>query len=183
MAIHAIICTRSREDISEVTDKLLTFLSRCKIKVFLISGAKSIFSAYKNAYKRINPNPEDIIIFCHDDIEIREEPEAFVEKLDKIFSESTQRGFVGPAGTTHLGETAVWWDQTLWRQRKHRGRVAHVDPQGKEYWTDYTPNKCPTREVVVLDGLFLAATPKCIEAVGLEKPEYFKGFLRYSLYL
>ena len=175
MAIHAIICTRSREDISEVTDKLLTFLSRCKINVFLISRAESIFKAYQRGFGYANPAEEDIVIFCHDDIEIREEPEEFVAKLEAMFTESTTRGFVGAAGTTHLGETAVWWERTLWEARKHRGRVSHITPEGVEYWTDYTPNKCPTREVVVLDGLFLAATPKCIEAVGLEKPEYFTG--------
>lgn len=172
MDIHAIICTRSSKDVSEVTDKLVTFLSRCKINVFLISGAKSIFTAYQNAFNKINPADDDLVILCHDDIEIRDTPEDFIAKLKRTLNKSWPWvGFVGPAGTTHLGDSAVWWDQKLWKEGKHRGKVSHMDPLGHEYVTRYgSPD-----EVVVLDGLFLAATAKCIKQVGLQKPSYFEG--------
>ena len=70
-----------------------------------------------------------------------------------------------------LGADAVWWDQTRWQQGKHRGRVVHVNKQGQEFVTTYGH----PGDVVVLDGLFLAAKRKVIEDVGLEKPEYFEG--------
>jgi len=170
MNIHAIVCTRSRKEITPTTDKLLSYLVSCGIKVCLIGGSTSIYRAYHGAYLKINPDAEDIIIFCHDDIEIREKPSIFVEKLKKRLEEPAT-GFVGPAGTTHLGETAIWWDLDLWKQGKHRGKVIHLTPEGQEYVSPYGPPD----DVVVLDGLFLAAKPKVIEDIGLEKPEYFEG--------
>jgi|TARA_A100000172_G_scaffold42715_1_gene26182 hypothetical protein len=170
MKIHAIICTRSRDDISATTDRLINFLCRCEIGVYLVAGAKSLFSAYKGAYNKIAPGKDDIIIFCHDDIEIREKPEVFTKKLKELLNEP-QVGFVGPAGTQRLGVDAVWWNMEHWQQGYHKGKVLHVDPQGKEYETVYGPPS----DVVVLDGLFLAAKPKVIEDVGLEKPDYFTG--------
>lgn len=171
MRIHAIVCTRSREDISETTDALLTFLSRCSANILLVSGAKSLFSAYQKAYNAANPAPEDIIIFCHDDILIREKPEVFIDKLKTSLAEAST-GFVGAAGTMCLGRNAVWWDLDQWKGRMHRGRVLHLHPEtNSEYETYYgAPG-----DVAVLDGLFLAAKPKVIEDVGLQKPEYFSG--------
>ena len=64
MNIHAIVCTRSRQEITPTTDKLLSYLVSCEVQVFLVGGSSSIYRAYHGAYKKINPNPEDIIIFC-----------------------------------------------------------------------------------------------------------------------
>lgn len=170
MDIYALICTRSREDITPATDKLLSFLSQGGIKIYLISGAASIFSAYHEGITKINPKSEDIIILCHDDIEIREYPANFIEKLKNITS-GDSTGFVGPAGTTCLGPDAVWWDQGRWQQGLHKGKVSHIDPKGREYLTYYGPPD----DVVALDGLFLAARAKVIQEIGLQKPKYFEG--------
>ena len=169
MNTHAIICTRSREDISPTTDKLLSYLNSCGIKICLSVGASSIFKAYESAYKRINPDIDDAIIFCHDDIEIRSTPMFFMEELSKTLNDK-KTGFVGAAGTTKLSESAVWWDQNLWRQGYHKGKVAHLF-ENKEQDTFYGP----PGEVIALDGLFLAAKPPVIESVGLNKPDYFEG--------
>ena len=170
MNIYSLICTRSREDISPTTDKLLSFLAQGGVKTYLISGSSSIFSSYYGGVEKIDPDPEDLIIFCHDDIEIRENPSQFIEKLKAITS-SDETGFVGPAGTTCLGPDAVWWDQGRWQQGLHKGKVTHIDPNEKEYLTYYGPPD----DVVVLDGLFLAARAKVIRDIGLQKPEYFEG--------
>ena len=170
MNIHAVICTRDRNDVSATTDKLLNFLCSCGIAVYLLSGAKSIFKAYKGAFEKIAPEDDDIMIFCHDDIEIRDQPRKFVEKLTQICS-LPETGFVGPAGTTKLTKSAVWWDMGVWQEGGHRGKVLHLDPDKKEYVTYYGKPD----DVVVLDGLFLAAKPQVIKDVGLDKPEYFEG--------
>jgi hypothetical protein len=171
MNIHAVICTRSRDDVSETTDKLIRFLCDCKIGVYLVADAKSIFSAYQGAFEKIDPDPEDIIIFCHDDIEIWDDPRYFVQKLIETTA-LPETGFVGPAGTTCLGADAVWWDQDRWQQGKHRGQVQHLDKkQGKQWTTHYGD----AGDVVVLDGLFLAARARVVKDIGLEKPEDFVG--------
>jgi len=190
MNIHAVICTRDRNNVSPTTNKLVTFLCSCNIRVYILSDAKSIFLAYEGAFNKIDPNPEDITIFCHDDIEIRENPEEFVFKLKEALS-PPEMGFVGPAGTTHLTKSAVWWDQTVWKQGKHRGEVHHLNKR-----ISNSPDNCwrgnpkvtaikqtfidithygPPGDVVVLDGLFLAAKRRVLDEVGLRKPKYFEG--------
>ena len=170
MSIHAIICTRDSGNVTTTTDKLIKFLVSCKIGVYLLSGAKSIFEAYRGAFDKINPKDDDICIFCHDDIEIRENPETFVSKLSTLCG-LPETGFVGPAGTACLSENAVWWDQNQWQLGKHKGCVAHLDELGREYSTNYGPEG----DVVALDGLFLAANAKVIREVTLNKPEYYIG--------
>ena len=170
MTIHAIICTRSADTVSQTTDKLFQFFVSCGIKITVMSGAKSIFKAYTGAFERLNPNDEDICIFCHDDIELREDPVQFVDKLNRNLS-LPETGFVGPAGTTYLSENAVWWDQEQWRAGRHKGKVWHLNEMGAPYATEYGPPD----DVVALDGLFLAARADVIRKVGLEKPEYFEG--------
>jgi hypothetical protein len=170
MNIYAIICTRSRDKVTQTTNALLTYLAKCGIKVFLLADTKSLFSSYKRAYTQINPEKDDILIFCHDDIEIREEPEVFKKKLVDAFVDSSV-GFVGAAGTTCLGPDAVWWNIENWQAGKHRGRVTHLDKLMREYLSPYGP----PGQVVMLDGLFLATKSNVIEEIGLEKPEYFEG--------
>jgi len=170
MKITAIICTRDSKQVTSTTDKLLKFYVSCGIQVLLVSGAKSLFSAYKGAFEKTNSSDEDIVIFCHDDIEIRESPEIFKNKLQELLN-LEETGFVGPAGTAFLGANAVWWDQDVWVAGKHHGKVTHINPQGREYVTYYGKPD----DVVVLDGLFLAAKAKTIKEVGLDKPEYLEG--------
>jgi len=170
MNITAIICTRDSKQVTSTTDKLLRFYVSCGIGVILMSGAKSLFAAYQGAFEKLNPKDDDVVIFCHDDIEIRENPQEFRNKLSEALN-LPETGFVGPAGTTFLGENAVWWDQDVWVAGKHRGKVSHINKNGAEYLTFYgNPG-----DVVVLDGLFLAAKGKTIREVGLGKPEDFQG--------
>jgi hypothetical protein len=171
MNTYAVICTRSKEDLSSTTNKLLNYFSSIGIQIMLMCKQKSIFDAYKLAFDKVNPNPEDLFIFCHDDIEIHEAPDDFVKKI-KEETKDDDVGFIGPAGTTDLGTNAVWWDREKWRAGKHRGRVYHVHPD-QNYPVD-TLYGFPGN-VVALDGLFLAARAKTIQRVGLEKPEYFEG--------
>ena len=170
MTIHAIICTRSAKEVSKTTDNLVQFFVRCGIQISLMSGASSIFKAYKGAFDRINPNDEDICIFCHDDIVLNEDPTQFVDKLTRECG-LPETGFVGAAGTTHLSENAVWWDSDYWKQGKHRGQVWHMGDNGQPYLTQYGPPD----DVVAMDGLFLAARADVLRKIGLEKPEYFEG--------
>jgi hypothetical protein len=109
---------------------------------------------------------------CHDDIEILTDPEVFKNIIVNTCLK-VDTGFIGVAGTTHLTENAVWWNQDIWRQGKHRGHVYH----GSDILTaDSTYYGRPNMErVVCMDGLFLAASGRVLRDVGLDKPEYFEG--------
>jgi hypothetical protein len=176
MNTYAVICTRSREDISPTAHALMNYYSSVGVQTLLMCNQASIFSAYASAFKKVNPDPEDLFIFCHDDIEVHEAKEDFLDKL-KEETEPTDVGFVGPAGTTYLGEDAVWWDHNKWREGKHRGRVFHVHPDTKGPVDTLYGFPGP---VVALDGLFLAARARTISQIGLDKPEYFEG--RWDFY-
>jgi len=147
----------------------------CKAEVILIIGAKSIFYAYEKAIQHIKPKNDDIVIFCHDDIEIRTPPEVFVEKLKSSFTNRT--AFVGVAGTTHLSQDAVWWNWNIHSQGKHRGRVFHVAKKGDMLFNHniYATEYGPEGNVVVLDGLFLAARGEFLNSFNFTKPTYFEG--------
>ena len=168
ISIHAFICTRSKE-LKPVTDKLLTYLSSAGIKVKLIVGAKSIFSGYKTAYESAKPDPNDIVIMCHDDIEILSSPEAL--RLNLVKCLSTSFGFLGVAGTRKLHPSGVWWDQSYWQQGLHRGYVLHGTDAASADCTYYGK---PGR-ALVMDGLFLACRAQTLDIIGLDKPDYLTG--------
>ena len=169
-SIYAFICTRSKK-LSNTTEKLVSYLSRAKVEVKLLVGANSIFEGYQKAFDKVNPNPNDIIIMCHDDVEIVSTSEHFSSVLTRELLLQKDVGFIGPAGTTELSNNAVWWDQEQWKLNKHSGMVFH----GNSLTDCNTTFYGPYRRVVVLDGLFLAAKASTIKDIGLDKPEEFEG--------
>ena len=167
--IYAFICTRTK-NFSETTKRLSSYLSRCNISTKFLVGQKSIFSGYANAFKKFNIQDNDIVIMCHDDIEILTDTEVFKNIIVQTCLQS-ETGFIGVAGTRELSLDAVWWNHGLWQQGKHRGHVYH----GKDILTADSTFYGKPDQVVCMDGLFLAARGKVIREVGLEKPDHFEG--------
>jgi len=170
--IYAFICTRG-DKISKTTDRLLVYLRKAGVEVHLLVDKKSIFDAYSEELKFIQEEKakkDDIVIMCHDDIEILNDPEEFIFMLKQSLNE-TKVGIVGAAGTTHLTKSAVWWDEQVWRQNGHRGTVFH----GKDKWEMNATTYGVAGDVVVCDGLFLASTVGVLSDIGLEKPKTFNG--------
>ena len=136
----------------------------------MLIGKESIFEAYREGVNNILLNDEDIVIFCHDDIEIIMDPQQFINVLVKA-SRRPKQGFFGPAGTTILTQNAVWWDHNEWQSGKHKGFVMHGKNLSTSEYTYYgNPGK-----VVCLDGLFLAIQGKTLKSIDLAKPDYFDG--------
>ena len=169
MKIYAIICTRDK-NLNPVTQKLVHKLSSLPAKVMLMVNQESIFSGYKKAFEKVNPKDNDIFILCHDDIELAQQPKDIVNAISIVNAEGY--GFAGPAGTKLFDKDAVWWHQERWKKGLHSGEVWHLDKKPKDFHrTVYGP----LSKVVVLDGLFLAASAKTLRKVGLEKPSYLIG--------
>jgi len=167
MKIYALICTRSA-DYSVVTAALIKQLKEFGISVKVLANQKSIFKAYKKGLKACNPKDNDIVIMCHDDIEIRQSKEEFIAALGMCLGPKV--GIIGPAGTTKLGTNAVWWDHDLWKRDYHRGFVMHRHTD-KDEGTRYGKYG----RVVVLDGLFLAARGYVWKKLDLSQPKEFEG--------
>ncbi len=168
MNIKAIICTRTKK-LPDITVRLVEQLKGFGVKVFLVVEQTSIFEAYKKGFKASGAKDNDIVIFCHDDLELLDPKLSFLSILGNCLDPAT--GIIGPAGSTHLDEEAVWWAKKQWQEGKLRGKVWHVGNDGKTYPTEFGKYG----EVAVLDGLFLAARAEVWEDVGFDKPEYFEG--------
>lgn len=168
MNIHAFICTRSINN-SSTTDNLLDYLVRAGVTPHLLVNKASIFNAYADELKLIT-DPEDIIILCHDDIEILNDIQTFISELKDNLS-NPNCGFVGVAGTSKLTTGAIWWESEMWKEGRHSGSVFHGKHRSQMGNTFYgMPANC-----VVMDGLFLAAKARTLNKIGLEKPKQFPG--------
>lgn len=163
--IYSLICSRD-SNFSETTISLFQYFKEAGVTVKSLVGFNSIFEAYEKGFKSLNANDEDIIIFCHDDIEFKTSPKDFVNIL-KGYS-STDKGFVGVAGTRRLEDNGVWWNWNqpdfmsgkVWHGEKNKDRETYFGACGK---------------VVVLDGLFLACRASLLKSVSLKKPDAFIG--------
>mgnify|MGYP003675942293 CR=1 FL=1 len=169
MNIYSLTCTRD-EAPNETTASLLKYFKRCNIESKLLINKKSIFSAYSKGVECLDANADDIVIFCHDDIEILSDPTIFTTLLkEKLTKDDT--GFVGVAGTRVFTESAVWWDLKLWQQGAHSGFAFHGDDiytMDSSFYGKFGP-------VVVMDGIFLAATIKTLRKIQLTQPKSFEG--------
>lgn len=163
--VYALICTR-KDNPSSLLTNLTSYLSRAGVEVKLLQDQESMFSGYQKGFESIkNPHKDDIVILCHDDIQILIDPSYFVPFLNSHVG----KGFSGPAGTTLLREDCVWWDYDRWKEGHHRGYVWH----GKKIQESNFTNYGPPGQVLVLDGLFLACRVSTINKIGgLGKPDY-----------
>jgi len=178
MKIFSIICTRDSK-LNAITKALLDRLSSFGIIVKILANQSSIFTAYQKGLDLCDAAPHDIVIFCHDDLQILSEKIPFIRALAPCVKADT--GIVGPAGTTFLGKDAIWWKQDRWAAGLHRGIVKHISKgQPTQVHNNdslmITPTSYgPHGQVVALDGLFLAARKEVWDKIGLDKPTYFEG--------
>ncbi len=167
--IYSLICSRD-SNFKSTTLALFDYFNKVGVQVKSLIGQKSIFEAYDNAFKTKlgTYNPEDIIIMCHDDIQILTPIGNFTSLLINAFDEET--GFIGVAGTSKLNDNGVWWD---WNDPKHmRGTVYH----GKSMKDMHPTHFGEPGPVIALDGVFLACKAKLLqEVINLQKPESFEG--------
>ena len=166
MKIYAFIPTRS-STLKPVSEALVTYLSSLGISVNLLINEKSIFEAYEKAFKSLNADDEDIIIYCHDDIDIIMQPMEFVKELTKALSKP-RVGFVGVAGASRLDKPCVWWQP----ENKRKGFIFHGPSRSEMFPTPYGKLDA---EVLVLDGVFLATKAKVLKQISMKKPAAFKG--------
>ena len=166
MKIYAFIPTRS-SILNPTTERLVSYLSSVDIEVKLLINEKSIFEAYENNFKALNAEDDDIIIFCHDDIDIIMSPEEFKEELVRA-ANVKNAGFIGVAGAAKLSKQCVWWQP----ENKLRGFSFHGPNRNDMYPTFFGRLHA---KVLVLDGLFLAAKANVLKNISMKKPAQFQG--------
>ena len=177
--IYFSVCSRQDKQPKSLT-KLIQYCNSNEFtRVKVAFDAKSIYQGHQqniDFFKSLNLSDEDIIVLCHDDLEILSKPEDLKEYLS--VARKPNVGFLGLAGGCYLPRDGAWWNAR--KTGDARGFVF----QGQNPQT-MIPNyfgKCG--QVVVLDGCFLAATYKTIKTIGLDEPEYLEtGWDFYDLHL
>jgi len=131
-------------------------------------GQKGLAQVYNEI---INESQNDIIVFCHDDIEF--DTKNWGEKLIKLFNRNPEFGIIGIAGTTDLLD-GRWWSL----KESMTGIVSHKH-NGKQWTNHYSEDQGnKLKEVVVLDGLFFAIDKRKIKN---NFDESFTGFHFYDI--
>jgi len=136
---------------------------------FINNGEYSLTELYNKALKETKNN---IVVFCHDDIIF--ETNNWGKKLLKNFSNNSEYGIIGIAGSREIPKSGMWWENTLHMY----GQVYHKH-EGKRWLSKYSPKKNNFLDnVVIVDGLFFAVDK---DKIKVNFDENVKGFHFYEV--
>jgi GT2 family glycosyltransferase len=129
----------------------------------------SLSEIYNNAI--LNHIEKDcIFVVCHNDIVIKTKNWG---RLLLTKYNNTYFDIIGVAGSTYLPNSGRWWDNTS----KMCGIVEHTDSYST--WVSKYSEEIPnTKDVVLIDGLFMTFNP---DTIIHKFDEDFKGFHFYDL--
>jgi glycosyltransferase involved in cell wall biosynthesis len=132
-------------------------------------GKYSLPEAYNMILEQ---STNDIVVLCHDDIYF--DSKNWGSKILKHFKRSPEYGVLGLAGSTHLPESAKWWEDFS----KMKGIVNH-EHGGKKWESKYSASLGnQIDDVVLVDGLFIVLNKKNIKQTFNEE---IKGFHFYDV--
>lgn len=98
----------------------------------------------------INESIHDIVVCCHNDIKLEKN---WGKKLLEDFSNNTDFGIIGKAGSCYMPTSGVYWEKM---QQTMVGQVYH-HPNGYKKWLNkYSPKLPFLISVVTIDGLFIS---------------------------
>ena len=168
--ISIIMCSVDEAKFAEAAASLGARLTPESFELVRIPDAKSLAEGYNRGIDRAKG---DLLIFCHDDIEI------FADNLHGKLQHTLQTAdIVGVAGTDRL--VAGTW--TAAGAPHLFGQVAHHVP-GAEFPYMVDIYNAPSREIAnicAMDGLFLAGRRAAVEQIRFDA-ETFDGFHLYDL--
>ena len=106
-----------------------------------------------------NSGIDNILVFVHDDVEFV--TLGWGRKLLDIFNGNPDYGIIGLAGTRKYTGDKPWWLEPI---EYKVGQVIHREQFKGMFLTKFSENlEEPVKEVVVIDGLFMAADPEKIK--------------------
>jgi hypothetical protein len=132
------------------------------------NGEKSLTQVYNEILNESNNN---IIVFCHDDIEF--DTSNWSKKLLRHFERNPEYGILGVAGSKYMPLTGKWWEipHTMY------GVVNHKH-EGKKWTNTYSKPLQKIDNTVVVDGLFFAINKNKIKKTF---DESYNGFHFYDI--
>lgn len=145
--ISVVYCTREHNP--QHTDHIIKMSGLQKnIEVIeIINNGESLTKAYNRG---LNQAKYDIVVFCHDDIIIN--TKQWGNKLLKHYSNNSEYGILGVAGTKYLDVSGKWWE----KRKKMYGIVGHTH-DGKTWVSKYSKDiGNGIEDVVVVDGVWFS---------------------------
>lgn len=161
----------TRQDNQKYIDYLIKTSGLKNVEVIqkINNGDKSLSQVYNEIIKE---SKNDIIVFCHDDLEF--DTKDWGKRIIKHFDKS-DFGILGVAGTTEIPKSGMWWED----KRKMIGIVNHKN-EGKKWESKYSKSwGDEISECCFVDGLFIAVNKKRIKE---NFDESVKGFHFYDVY-
>ncbi len=153
-------------------DSILSFFREAEWEVIPMCGYSSIFEAFSEGLKSREVGPDDLVILCHDDIEILTAPKHFNFFIENSLKDR-KAGFLGVAGTKMLKSSGVWWED-LNKQLNYMNPLSGAVHHGKKESMSLTYYGAHGN-VAVLDGLFLCARGSLLNSINIKKPAEFNG--------
>ena len=140
------------------------------IYFYINHGEESLPKIYNKALKEHNKSEDAIFLFIHHDLVFKTKNwgKVLLSKFNNFDVD-----IIGIAGTTTLTKSGIWWSV----KNNMYGIVEHTN--GISEWvSDYNSNFRGLKNVVVVDGLFIAVDPNNIIHTFNED---FSGFHYYDI--
>jgi hypothetical protein len=170
--IYFSICTRKDKQPKSLSN-LLNWISKDNsIDYSLSYDSKSIYEGHKyniDQFKSFKGGltDDDIIVLCHDDLDILSTQDQVKEYLQ--IARQPKTGFVGLCGASHYNVDGAWWNA------RNSGEARGFCFQGNDIQTMKPNYFGRSGQVIILDGIFLAITYKKLKEIGMDQPKYLSS--------
>lgn len=167
--ISVIICSRDDARYQAVSACYQRVLASTPFEIVRISDASSLAEGYNRGMERARG---DILLFCHDDIEVIEP-----DFHQRLVGHLEHADLIGVAGTARL--VSGRWDEA--GPPYSYGQVVHPNPRSG--WLEVAIWSAPFRRISgmqALDGLFLCGRRAIFTALKFDQ-ETFCGFHLYDI--
>tara|TARA_R110000796_G_scaffold63162_2_gene145635 strand:+ start:8052 stop:9830 length:1779 start_codon:yes stop_codon:yes gene_type:complete len=160
--ISIVYCTREHNQ--EHIDHLKKMAGHPKVEVIeYLNDGISLTKAYNELLEKTT---HDIVVFCHDDIQV--ETKQFANKLKKHY-DNNDHAILGVAGTKQLPKSGRWWDN----RKAMYGRVWHTH-EGKKALSKYSDDQgTRIEDTVIVDGVFFSVMKSRLKETFDESVEGF----------
>jgi tetratricopeptide (TPR) repeat protein len=165
--VSVVVCSIDTQKAKRIREHFEALFQGHRFEMVQIGDARSLCEGYNRGFAQTRG---DIVIFCHDDIEI-----ISPDFRARLLAHLRTNDVVGVAGTTRL--IGANWNSAGWPHV--HGCVVHRGSDGNGFFFHcFGPPR--TSSVEALDGLFIAAKREVCEAIKFDAA-VFDGFHFYDL--
>ena len=166
--VSIVVCSIDDAKHARIVDLYQRLYAGLPHEILVIRNARSLAEAYNRA---VTSSSGDVIVLSHDDVNILAAD--FAARLEHHLQ---RFDVVGVMGATQMTGPAWGWSG----HPNLRGWITHNAPGAGEWFVDIVAPRCVADDIVVLDGVFLAAKRPVFGAVQFDA-ETFDGFHLYDI--